>query len=69
MEQVLDVYKRPYDQLFPVVCMDESPRQLIDEVRTPFLVPQDNRHDMTMSTNDVAHVTFSWETNHWPEGA
>ena len=35
MEQVLEVYKRPYDQRFPVVCMDESPRQLIDEVRTP----------------------------------
>lgn len=34
MEQVLDVYKRPYDPQFPVVCMDESPRQLIDEVRT-----------------------------------
>ena len=35
MEQVLDVYKRPYDAQFPVVCMDESPRQLIDEVKTP----------------------------------
>jgi hypothetical protein len=35
MEHVLDVYKRPYDALFPVVCMDESPRQLIDEVKTP----------------------------------
>ena len=35
MEQVLDVYKRPYDPEFPVVCMDESPRQLIDETRTP----------------------------------
>jgi transposase len=35
MEHVLDVYKRPYDARFPVVCMDESPRQLIDEVKTP----------------------------------
>lgn len=35
MEHVLGVYKRPYDALFPVVCMDESPRQLIDEVKTP----------------------------------
>ena len=25
MEHVLDVYKRPYDPLRPVVCMDESP--------------------------------------------
>jgi hypothetical protein len=35
MEHVLDVYKRPYDARFPVICMDESPRQLIDEVKTP----------------------------------
>lgn len=33
MEKVLDVYKRPYDRRFPVICMDESPRQLIDETR------------------------------------
>jgi hypothetical protein len=35
MEHVLDVYKRPYDPLNPVVCMDESPRQLIKETRSP----------------------------------
>jgi len=33
MEQVLDVYKRPYNEDFPVVCMDESPEQLIETVR------------------------------------
>ena len=31
MEKVLDVYKKPYDAAFPVVCMDESPKQLIEE--------------------------------------
>jgi hypothetical protein len=31
MECVSDVYKRSYDAGFPVVCMDESPRQLIEE--------------------------------------
>ena len=35
MEHVLDVYKRPYDPLLPVVCMDESPRKLIRETRLP----------------------------------
>ena len=34
MEKVLDVYKRPYNKDFPVLCMDESPRQLIRETRT-----------------------------------
>ena len=33
MEQVLDVYKRPYNKSRPVVCMDETPKQLIKEVR------------------------------------
>lgn len=32
MEQVLEVYKRPYDPRRPVVCMDEQPKQLISEV-------------------------------------
>lgn len=35
MESVLDVYKRHYDPDFPVVCMDESPRQMIRETRQP----------------------------------
>ena len=35
MEKVLDVYRRPYDAAFPVVCMDETPRQLIRETREP----------------------------------
>jgi transposase len=35
MESVLDVYKMPYNKSFPVVCMDESPKQLIRETRSP----------------------------------
>src|SRR5262249_9070387 len=35
MEQVLEVYKRPYDPRRPVVGMDEQPKQLIAEVRRP----------------------------------
>jgi len=35
MEHVLDVYKRPFDESYPVVCMDESPKQLIKETRQP----------------------------------
>jgi hypothetical protein len=35
MEQVLEVYCRPYDARRPVLCMDEQPRQLIGEVRLP----------------------------------
>jgi len=35
MEDVLDVYERPEDPDYPLVCMDESPRQLIGEVHEP----------------------------------
>jgi hypothetical protein len=35
MEDVLDVYHRPYDPAHPVVCMDEASKQLIAEVPQP----------------------------------
>jgi hypothetical protein len=35
MEDVLEVYHRPYDPQRPMVCMDECSKQLIGEVRTP----------------------------------
>jgi len=35
MEAVLEVYQRPYDPKRPVVCMDETSKQLIRETRTP----------------------------------
>lgn len=47
MEDVLEVYKRPIDPLFPVVCMDEQPKQIIGECRhpLPMLPGQPARHD------------------------
>ena len=35
MEDVLDLYCQPYDEAYPVVCMDEKPYQLLDEIRKP----------------------------------
>ena len=35
MEDVLDLYEEPYDEKRPMVCFDESPKQLIAEVRQP----------------------------------
>ncbi len=51
MEQVLDVYKRPYNMDFPVVCMDESPKQLIKETRTP----------VAMRPGQEARIDFEYE--------
>ena len=35
MEDVLEVYTRPYDPTHPVVCLDETSKQLVAETRTP----------------------------------
>lgn len=35
MEDVLEVYSRPYNPARPVICMDEKPYQLLGEVRNP----------------------------------
>jgi hypothetical protein len=47
MEDVLEVYRRPYDPQRPVICLDEQPTQLIGETRTPIpLQPgQAQRHE------------------------
>lgn len=44
MEAVLDVYARPYNATHPVVCLDESPRQLISETRAGFIASDGTRH-------------------------
>jgi len=42
MEDVLELYRRPYDPHVPVVCMDERPVQLVEETRVP-LPPEPGR--------------------------
>lgn len=42
MEDVLEVYEKPYDPNCPVLCMDEQPVQLIKEVRAP--IPATKSH-------------------------
>jgi hypothetical protein len=37
MEDILDVYQRPYDENCPVICMDEKPYQLLGDTRAPIL--------------------------------
>ena len=42
MEQVLEIYQKPYDPQRPVVCMDEQPVQLIKETRVPIAATADH---------------------------
>lgn len=57
MEEVLDVYARPYDERFPVVCMDESSVQLIGEVSTP--IPAAPGHPLLMDDEYVRNGVAS----------
>ncbi len=63
MEDVLDLYEQPYDEKRPVVCFDESPEQLIEEVRQP-LPPepgQPARYDVEYKRNGVRNLLMICE--------
>ena len=63
MEDVLAVYERPYDPTRPVVCLDETSRQLLGEVRPPQpAVPgRPPRHDPEYVRGGVANVFLATE--------
>jgi len=62
MEQVLEVYKRPYDEDFPVVCMDESPKQLIETVREEKMAPgKDKRINYEYVRHGVVNIFMANE--------
>jgi len=63
MEMVLDVYKRPFDPRYPVVCMDESPKQLIAETKVPIPASpgQPARHDYEYRRCGVCNIFMSCE--------
>lgn len=63
MECVLDVYKRPYDADFPVVCMDESPKQLIEEGQPslPMKPGQEARVDYEYVRHGVVNIFMANE--------
>ena len=63
MEQVLDVYKRPYNPEYPVVCMDEMPRQLISEIANPIPAKpgRKERHDYEYKRNGTCDVFIANE--------
>src|SRR5262249_48871607 len=63
MEDVLEVYKRPYDPLRPVVCMDETSKQLIGETRLPLEAApgQPRRVDYEYERKGVADLYMFFE--------
>jgi hypothetical protein len=63
MEDVLEVYRRPYHSKYPVVCMDETFKQLIGEVREALpMRPGDvQRFDHVYVRNGVASLFLAFE--------
>src|SRR5262252_2742912 len=58
MEDVLEVYHRPHDPDYPLVCVDESSKQLIEETRTPIPMKpgQPARYDYEYERNGTANL-------------
>jgi hypothetical protein len=58
MEDILEIYRRPYDPMRPLVCMDESTKQLLDEIRSPIpsRIGAPQRYDSEYRRNGVAQL-------------
>ena len=63
MEEVLDVYERDYDPKRPVICFDERPCQLIDDVAAPIPMKPGRvrRHDHEYKRNGTCVVLIAFE--------
>ncbi|MHB8841159.1 MAG: IS630 family transposase [Candidatus Aquicultor sp.] len=63
MEDILDVYKRPYDEECPVICMDEVNKQLIGEKRLPIAQRPGKvkRYDYEYVRNGTANAFMFFE--------
>jgi hypothetical protein len=63
MEDILDLYERPYDPKRPVICLDERPCQLIDDVLVPLPMQagKPKREDYHYKRNGVCTVFIAFE--------
>ncbi len=62
MEHVLDIYKLPLDEDYPVNCMDESPKQLIEQVASaPMKQVQEARMDYEYIRHGMVNIFMANE--------
>jgi hypothetical protein len=63
MEEVLDIYKKPYDAQCPQVCLDEMSTQLLGEVRAPLPAEPGKplRYDTEYKRNGTANIFIAFE--------
>ena len=69
MEDVLEVYSRPFDEKQPVVCMDEKPFQLLDEHIEPIPMDEENhieKYDCEYERKGSCSIfMFTEPLGHW----
>jgi hypothetical protein len=63
MEDVLEVYNRPYDSEHPLICMDEASKQLVKEVRAPISIEPGytEKYDSEYERNGTANIFMMCE--------
>ena len=63
MENVLEIYQKPYDFTHPVICMDESSKQLLKEVRLPIPAKpvKCERFDTEYERNGTSNIFIFFE--------
>jgi transposase len=63
MEDILELYHRPYDPNKPLICMDETSKQLVKETRMPIAATagQPARYDYEYERNGVCNIFMFYE--------
>ncbi len=63
MEEILRLYAQPYNLQRPLVCLDETSKQLIKEVRAPIPIEPGNpeRYDTEYERNGVSNLFMAFE--------
>ena len=63
MEDILELYQRPYDPNQPLICMDETSKQLVKETRQPIgMTPgKPARYDYEYERNGVCNIFMCYE--------
>ena len=63
MEDILEIYTKPADPKRPLVCMDEVPKQLLSDIRTPIAAQpgQLERVDYEYQRHGVANIFMFFE--------
>lgn len=68
MEDVLEVYSRPYDEDYPVICMDEKPVQFLPTSAKDSAPKRTAFNMRTTSISATAQQAFSFLQSLWPDG-